>query len=118
MKKILFTTIMIGLCSLLFSQKTAINKEFLKKEVVEKVHKMQSIIKFDNAKVNKLVKIEYQYSLQIEKIEKCKSCNKGLKVEKLKHKKNKAIMKLLPRDEYLKYNSIENHLIKKHPVRV
>lgn len=118
MKKTILIWSLIGFFGFLYAQRTPYNREFSMNEAIEKVNKMQSIIKFNDEKAKKLIEIEYRYLLQLEKIKKCKSSNTVMEAEKLKHKKDKAIMKLLPRDEYLKYNAIENKLIKKQPIRV
>ncbi|VBB48346.1 exported hypothetical protein [uncultured Paludibacter sp.] len=119
MKRILLiTTTFICFSMFASAQKSTIIKDILKNTAVEKVGYMQRLIKFSDENAKKLEKIEYQFLLDVQKAENCCMCNSAKKVEKLKLKKNEAIQKILPRDEYLKYNAIEKERIKKQSLQV
>lgn len=117
MKKIsvaLFTIFAIVLC--VSAQKSNVISEILKNYAIEKVEKMQEFIKFSNENSEKLKVIEYQFLLDVQKAENCCMCNSAKKIQMLKSKKYNEIQKILPRDEFLKYDSIEKERIKKYPL--
>lgn len=117
MKKfVLSLTVLFSLCgiSTLSAQKSTIIQDILVQTAIEKVTEIQKIIKFTDEDAQKLIKIEFQFLLDVEKAENCFLCNSNKRTEKLERKRQEAIEKILSRDQYLKYNAIEKGRIKKH----
>lgn len=83
----------------------------LKQSTEEKVTRMQELIGFDDAKAKKLNKLEFQFLLDVRKAERCFLCNKKKRIERLKQSRDASLQETLSRDEYIKYQSIENNLL-------
>lgn len=95
---------------------TEIINNTLKKSVDDKVEHMQQLIGFDNNQANQLKTLEYTYLLDVRKAEKCCFCNKKKRVEKLKTQRDADLQKTLTREQFIKYEAVENERIKKHPL--
>ena len=118
MKKILFATIFLFCCLYMLSaQKPALIKDILEEHVALKVDKMQQLIKFGEEQRAQLQKLELNFLLDVQKAETCACCNVQKKVEKLKIKREQDLQKILTRDQFIKYDAIENNRIKKGPLR-
>lgn len=116
-RKILSLLVLILFSGFVFSQNYQGNNKIIKKNAEIKVKTLQSMIKFNNKKAQKLVAIEYKFDLKIER-EKSQSSNHAVyNIEKLKIKKEKAVRRILSREEFLKYMAIEKQHIKKHKLR-
>ncbi len=89
--------------------------ETLLKEAVKKVAYMQKIIGFSAEKAEKLKKVEFDYLKQVQSFKKEKVSEDVLKekLQELNHQKDAQLQKILERDQYLKYDAIENNRIKK-----
>ena len=95
---------------------TNIINNVLKKSADDKVERMQQLIGFDDAQANQLKTLEYTFLLDVRKAEKCCFCNKKKRVEKLKTKRATDLQKILTREQFIKYDAVENERIKKHPL--
>lgn len=100
------------------SNSVVLSKDEMKAKAREKVLEMQELIGFNDYQAGKLMDLEYKFLYDVQKAERCFLCNKEKEVEKLKKQRELDLQKYLPRDEYIKYNAIENERIKKIPVRV
>jgi hypothetical protein len=72
---------------------------------------MQKSIGFDNQKANQLKELELNFLLDVQKAETCFLCNSKKKIEKLKKRRDTELQSILSRDEYNKYQTIENNLL-------
>lgn len=95
-----------------------LSKDELKEKAREKVLEMQEIIGFNDYQAAKLIDLEYRFLYDVQKVGRCILCNKEKETERLKKQREVDLQKYLPRDEYIKYNAIENDRIKNIPVRV
>lgn len=116
-RKILSLLVLILVSGFIFSQQHSLGINQVKKNAEAKVHALQSIIKFNDKKAQKLVVIEYKFEQQIEKEKGKSSKNLAYSLEKIKSKKLKAIRRILSREEFLKYQAIEKQHIKKYRLR-
>lgn len=96
------------------------NKDELTKTVNKKIDSMQNLIGFSNQQATKLKKIELEYLKQVKNIKKntkidAESINK--KILKLKDEHMDKIKNILSREQYLKYDAIENDRIKNGELR-
>lgn len=115
MKKLgLLLTALIAIAAITPAQKTGIIADVLKKSAEEKVARMQEMIGFDDNKARQLNELEFTFLLDVQKAENCCLCNRKKRIEKLKTAREEGLQKLLPRDEYMKYHSIENELLREN----
>jgi len=119
MKQLLLTSLTCLLCCFcVFSApKSTIIKEILEEHVSNKVEKMQELIKFDDRQREQLLELELNFLLNVQEAETCVWCNSQKKIEKLQHERKQALQKILTREQFLKYDAIENKRIKKGVIR-
>lgn len=98
------------------SNSAVLSKDELKTMAREKVIEMQELIGFNDYQAKKLIDLEYKFLYDVQKTANCFLCNKEKEIEKLKKQREADLQKYLPRDEYIKYNAIENDRIKKQPL--
>ncbi len=103
----LFLLVVIGVSA---QQKSIIDEVFIK-SVEKKVASLQKSIGFDDAKAEQLKEIEYTYLQEVNKAEHCFLCNKSKRIKKLANKRDADLQVVLERDQYIKYQSIDNNLL-------
>lgn len=115
MKKILITLIFpaMMLAVACNGSKSAVSQEDLKTEAQAKVHKMQQLIHFDDAQAAQLMDLEFRHALKVQKAHNCYLCNPEKRIEKLQTEKSEELKRILTREQYIKYDAIENKRIKK-----
>lgn len=114
MKKLgLLLTVFVAFVAIASAQKTGIIVDVLHKSAEDKVTRMQELIGFDDDKARQLNELEFTFLLDVRKAENCCLCNRKRKVERLKTAREEGLQKILSRDEYMKYQSIENELLNK-----
>ncbi len=84
-------------------------------KVIEKVSSMQKIIGFTDEQAKKLQKLEFDYLKQVKSLQKLDLIKEKLqqKMQELNKKRDTELQSVLRRDEYLKYDAIENDRLKK-----
>ena len=108
---VLLVTIMGG-----YAQEPSIIEKVLINSVEEKISSMQKLIGFDDGKAQQLREIELNFLFEVNKAENYVLCNKQRRIEKLKQKRDAELQKILERDQYIKYDAIENERVKKYPL--
>ena len=93
--------------------KTMLSQEDLKAQAQKKVDEMQDLIHFDDAQAAQLIELEYRYVRKVQKAQHCFFCNSEKRIEKLKGKKSLQLQRILTREQYIKYDAVENGRIKK-----
>ena len=93
------------------AQSTGIIADVLRQSVEQKVTSMQKLIQFDDLQAKQLYELELNYLFDVRKAENCKLCNKKKRIEKLQQKRDDGLQKILERDQYIKYQSLENDLL-------
>ena len=114
MKKSLLLIVFSGVITMLSAQQPSIIERVLENSAKDKVSTMQELIGFDDQKAEHLMLIETEFLLNVNKVEHCFLCNKRKRIEKLKNKRDEALQAVLLRDEYLKYQSVDNELLNKN----
>lgn len=102
--------------SLFSAEKTSIVKDVFKTHAVRQVEYAQNLISFTDLQAKQLVELEYQFLLDVQKVENCRLCNSTKKIESLKTNKYKKVERILPKDEFIKYKAIDNKEIKRYPL--
>ena len=116
MKKVLVLALLLLIIKGLYAQQPSIIEDVLVGSVEEKVSSMQELIGFDDAQAQQLREMELNFLLEVNKAENCFLCNKQKRIEKLRQKRDAALQKILERDQYIKYDAIENDRIKNRPL--
>jgi glutathione peroxidase-family protein len=98
------------------NSQTSITESVFQESVENKVENMQQLIGFDNQTAQQIREIELIFLLEVNKAEHCLLCRKQKRIEKLKKSRDEQLQKILPRDQYIKYDAIENERIKKQPL--
>jgi len=110
MKKTIFAVIFFGLSSTLaFSQKTNNN------EINAKVEHLKSLLNLTDDQAKKLKQAETDYQNQLKKLNK-NTNEKAL--TQLKDKRSKKIQAGLTREQFLKFDAVENGRIKQVPIHL
>mgnify|MGYP006924659027 CR=1 FL=1 len=111
MKKFIILSTFIFVIIASAMTQSSITENVFRESVNRKVLRMQQSIGFDEQKAEQLKVLELNYLLDVQKAETCFLCNSKKKIEKLKNKRDEDFQRVLSRDEYIKYLSIENNLI-------
>ncbi|MDD2937323.1 MAG: hypothetical protein PHS25_03375 [Proteiniphilum sp.] len=114
-RNILLITMILAFTTTSNSQ-TSITESVFQESVENKVENMQQLIGFDNQTAQQIREIELIFLLEVNKAEHCLLCRKQKRIEKLKKSRDEQLQKILPRDQYIKYDAIENERIKKQPL--
>lgn len=119
MKKLtLLLVVFVAFATVASAQKSGIIADVLRQSAENKVAQMQELIKFDDSKAEQLISLEFNFLLDIQKAENCCLCNKKKRIEKLQKKRDSDLQQILTRDEYIKYDAVENERIKNIPVQL
>ncbi|RNC66484.1 hypothetical protein [Proteiniphilum sp. X52] len=116
MKKVLVFALSLLAITGLSAQQHSIIEDVLVSSVEKKIFSMQELIGFDDAQAGQLRKMELNFLLEVNKAENCFLCNKRKRIKKLKQKRDAELQKILERDQYVKYDAIENERIRKRPL--
>lgn len=95
------------------AQEKGIIEQVLRNSVEQKVNSMQKLIGFEDEKAKQLKEVELKYLLDVQKAETSFLCRKKRKIKKLQSFREEKLQDILPREQYLKYYSIENDLLNK-----
>jgi glutathione peroxidase-family protein len=114
-RNILLITMILAFTTTSNSQ-TSITESVFQESVENKVENMQQLIGFDNQTAQQIREIELIFLLEVNKAEHCLLCRKQKRIEKLKKSRDEQLQKILPRDQYIKYDAIDNERIKKQPL--
>ena len=119
MKKIIITLgILFAAVAISTAQEKGIIADVLRNSIEHKVESMQKLIGFDDEialelKELELKELELKYLLDVQKAETCFLCNTSRRIKKLQSAREDKLQEILPRDQYIKYHSIENNLLNK-----
>lgn len=116
MKRILLLSAVFFFCFAMGkSEKSTVVYDILSNHVIQKVEKMQELIKFSDAQAIQLKKLELDYLLKVQKAEIRRCGNSKKKVEKLKIQRDQDLQNILTRDQFIKYDLTERDAIKMIP---
>ena len=112
MKKIIITLgILFAAVAISTAQEKGIIADVLRNSVDHKVESMQKLIGFDDEIELELKELELKYLFDVQKAETCFLCNTSRRIKKLQSAREERLQEILPRDQYVKYHSIENNLL-------
>ena len=112
MKKIIITLgILFAAVAISTAQEKGIIADVLRNSIEHKVESMQKLIGFDDEIALELKELELKYLLDVQKAEICFLCNTSRRIKKLQSAREDKLQEILPRDQYIKYHSIENNLL-------
>lgn len=112
MKKIIITLgILFAAVAISTAQEKGIIADVLRNSIEHKVESMQKLIGFDDEIELELKELELKYLFDVQKAETCFLCNTSRRIKKLQSAREERLQEILPRDQYVKYYSIENDLI-------
>ena len=112
MKKIIITLgILFAAVAISTAQEKGIIADVLRNSIEHKVESMQKLIGFDDEIALELKELELKYLLDVQKAETCFLCNTSRRIKKLQSAREDKLQEILPRDQYIKYHSIENNLL-------
>lgn len=92
-------------------------QEVLIRSVEEKIASMQTQVGFDDDQARQLRTVEIDFLLGVNKTEHCWLCCKQKRIKKLRQKREEELQKILLRDQYVKYDALENKRIRKGKLR-
>lgn len=114
MKKIIITLgILFAAVAISTAQEKGIIADVLRNSIEHKVESMQKLIGFDDEIALELKELELKYLLDVQKAETCFLCNTSRRIKKLQSAREDKLQEILPRNQYIKYHSIENNLLNK-----
>lgn len=113
-RKILLFTILFAFI-LSATAKESIIKDVFEQYVDNKIERMQKLIEFDDNQAEQLKEIELKFLLDINAAENCFWCRKKKRIKKLNKQRDKDLQLILAREQYIKYNAIDNNLLQKNP---
>ena len=112
MKKFIITLgILFAAVAISTAREKGIIADVLRNSVDHKVESMQKLIGFDDEIELELKELELKYLFDVQKAETCFLCNTSRRIKKLQSAREERLQEILPRDQYVKYYSIENDLI-------
>ena len=116
-KHFLFTALFAFILNV--SAQESIVKDVFERFVEDKVERMQQLIGFDDKQADQLKELEIKFLIDVNAAENCFWCRSKKRIEKLKKQRDKDLQLILTREQYIKYNAIDNNLIEKDsPIQV
>lgn len=97
------------------SAQDSIIKDVFEQFVEAKIERMQKLIHFDDVQADQLKELEITFLQDVNKAENCILCRKKRRIKKLKNQRDKDLQFILTREQYIKYNVIDNDLIIEDP---
>lgn len=118
MKRIIFISIaLLAITTSIYSQESSdVILEAFRAGVEAKVSESQQLIGFSDEQASKVKEIQLEFLKEVRKAENCLLCNKKKRMRKLVLNRDAELQKVLSREQYIKYDAIENGRIKKSPL--
>lgn len=113
-KKLLIFTALLAFI-LNASAQQSIIKNVFEQFVENKVENLQKLIGFDDNQAAQLKEIELDFLLDVNSAENNFWCRTKKRVKKLKRKRDEDIQEMLTREQYIKYDAIDNDRIMESP---
>ena len=113
-KKLLLFTALFAFIFNTSAQKSIV-KDAFEQFVADKVERMQTLIGFDDEQAGQLKELELNFLQDVNAAENSFWCRSKKRIEKLNKKREADLQEILTREQYIKYNAIDNSLIKEQP---
>ncbi|MDR0422656.1 MAG: hypothetical protein LBH72_06560 [Proteiniphilum sp.] len=119
MKKniLILTLLLLSAVTSLTAQRPSVIENVLTRSVDEKVSSLQKLTGFSDAQAEQLRKTELNFLLDVNRAEHCFLCCRQKRIGKLKRKRDTELQKILERDQYIRYEAINNERIEMRPLR-
>ena len=112
-KLLLFTALFVFILNT--SAQESIIEDVFEQFVEAKIERMQKLIDFDDKQAGQLKELELKFLLNINATENCFWCRTKKRIKKLNKKRDMDLQLILTREQYIKYNTIDNKLLLKNP---
>ena len=112
-KLLLFTALFAFILNT--SAQESIIKDVFEQFVETKIERMQKLINFDDKQAIQLKELELNFLLEVNAAENCFWCRTKKRIKKLNKQRDNDLQLILTREQYIKYNAIDNNLIQKNP---
>ena len=118
-KSLLLSLTLFGFVIAIFAQNpTNIIPDALQRSAEAKVQEMQQLIQFDDNQAEQLKTMQFQFLLNVRNAENCTFCNTRRRIERLQRERDAALQQILTREQYIRWNAIENNIVQNIPVRL
>ena len=112
-KLLLFTALFAFMLNA--SAQQSIVKDVFEKFVENKVEKMQKLISFDDKQSGQIKNLELNFLMDVNSAENSFWCKTKKRVKKLEKKRDEDLQLILTREQYIKYDAVDNERIMKDP---
>lgn len=113
-KKIFLFTALFALILNASAQQSVI-KDVFEMYVENKVSSMQEVVDITDEQAKQLKEVELKFLLDVNDAENCWLCKTKKRVGKLNKKRHENLQQILTREQYIKYDAIDNERIIKDP---
>ena len=113
-KKILLFTMLFAFILNVSAQESIISDVF-EKFVEDKISSMQEVIDINDEQARQLKEVELNFLLDVNSAENCWWCKSKKKISKLKKNRSDNLQQVLTREQYIKYDVVENDRIINDP---
>ena len=117
-KSLLLSLALFGFAIAIFAQNpTNIIPDALQRSAEAKVQEMQQLIRFDDNQAEQLKTMQFQFLLNVRRAEN-RTFRSRRNIERLQRERDAALQQILTREQYIRWNAVENNIIQNIPVRV
>ena len=117
-KSLLLSLALFGFATAIFAQNpTNIIPDALQRSAEAKVQEMQQLIRFDDNQAEQLKTMQFQFLLDVRRAEN-RTFRSRRNIERLQRERDAALQQILTREQYIRWNAVENNIIQNIPVRV
>ena len=117
-KSLLLSLALFGFATAIFAQNpTNIIPDALQRSAEAKVQEMQQLIRFDDNQAEQLKTMQFQFLLNVRRAEN-RTFRSRRNIERLQRERDAALQQILTREQYIRWNAVENNIIQNIPVRV
>ena len=113
-KKLLLFTALFAFVLNASAQQSIVKNAF-EQFVKDKVERMQQLINFDDDQTVQLKNLELNFLLDVNSADNSFWCNTKKRVKKLEKKRDEELQQTLTREQYLKYDAVDNDRILNDP---
>ena len=116
-KSLLLPLALFGFAIAIFAQNpTNIIPDALQRSAEAKVQEMQQLIRFDDNQAEQLTTMQFQFLLDVRRAEN-RTFRSRRNIERLQRERDAALQQILTREQYIRWNAVENNIIQNIPVR-
>ena len=112
-KLLLFTALFAFILN--SSAQESIIKDVFEQFVETKIERMQKLNGYDDKKASQFIELELKFLLDVKAAENCLWSRTKKRIKKLNKQRDNDLQLILTREQYIKYNAIDNNLIQKNP---